>query len=92
MTPEQWTQFMTVLVKIADKRQAITEASDWAMLVAMFSILAIVAMGLLGIMWHDLRSSFGEFKKCAKEEHDDIWTEMDKCKLDCCPKRRVTDV
>jgi hypothetical protein len=87
MDTDQFTQLLTVLIKIADKRQAITESVDWPLLMSCGSILIL----LIAAMWNDLKCSIKDHKIYDDTEHMRIWTAMKDCQDDCCPPRRRRD-
>ena len=87
MNPEQFAKLLDVLIRIADKRHAITEAADWPMLAAMVSMFGIIVIGLIGCMWLDLKRGYEKQELCAEKEHDRIWAAMKDCQEDCCPPR-----
>ena len=85
MTHEDFLQLLTVLMKIADKPYSLTGASDWGMLVALVSLFGIIFMGMLGIIWHDLRGAFQEHKVYDDKAHDSLWDAHRDCQERCCP-------
>lgn len=102
MNPDQFSQLLAVLIKIADKRPVITEAADWGMLAAVVTMFGAIVVGMIGVMWHDLKTGFAshqvfdEKEHCSlkaecKEKTDVIWAAMKDCQEDCCPPRRRKD-
>lgn len=95
MNPEQFSQLLKLLEKIADRPFTITQATDWPM-VYVFLGMFVAAMGLF---WRDVGRKFDEMKLALKDykiddekNHDMIWKAMQDCQKDCCPpRRRSTD-
>ena len=92
MTSEQFAQ---LLKAISDRPYTLTGAADWPLLV----VLGVGLVGLIGLMWNDLKDTIrnhrgewqialNQYKEEHKQEHDHIWTSMEKCKDDCCPPRQ----
>lgn len=98
MNPDQFNQLLAVLIKIADKRHAITEAVDWPMLAAMVTLFGGIVIALIGAMWIDLKRGYERQRQCADKDHDLIRKDFEKdianlkkdiedCQEDCCPPR-----
>ena len=86
MTAEQFAKLLELM---SQSRHTITGASDWPMLVAMVSLFGVMLLGLIGLMWADLRGKFCE----NTEEHLRLWKAQGDCQDDCCPRggRRAED-
>ena len=95
MTPEQFTQLLSLLKELASKTYTITGAADWP-------ILAIVGGGLVSViafMWVDLRSVIKDNRSEWRQElekqksdndkaHDLLWDAHRDCQHECCPRRK----
>jgi hypothetical protein len=88
MDPEQFSRLLTVLIKIADKKQAITESVDWPLLVTIVGMFGTILLAMLGMMWFDLKSGFAKHQQYDDKEHDKLWSAMKDCQKDFCPPRR----
>lgn len=84
MTPDQFTQLLTLLEKIASRQYTITGASDWPILL----VIGGITLALIGAMWTDLRNNIKEQKTENKEERTLIWRAMKDCQDDCCPRSK----
>jgi hypothetical protein len=91
VTPEQFTQLIALLSKLADKPFALTNASDWPILVVVGGLL----ISAIGVMWLDLRSTIKDGREEWREElkevradfradDNNIWKAMRNCQEDCC--------
>lgn len=95
VTSEQIQLIISVLTKIADKPYAITGASDWPILV----VVGGGALGLIGLMWRDLKAAIRDYReewrgelRAHKEENekaiDVLWQAHRDCQNDCCPRKK----
>jgi len=82
MTPEQFAQLLQALEKIATKPYTLTGAADWPLLLVLGGML----IGVIGAMWHDLRSQLGEHKKDNEKDIDTLFEVQRRCQEECCPR------
>lgn len=94
MNPEQISQLLNLLERIAARNYTLTGAADWPILVAVGGLL----IGIIGMMWADLRTSIKESRREwqeAMKEHrveneknsNILWEALRHCQDDCCPPR-----
>lgn len=88
LSPEQWTQLLSLLQKIADKPDTITKMQDWPMLVTVTGlfggILLLVIGGCIGYLFSRIDKAHDE----NVADHKAIREEIKDCQDDCCPRGR----
>ena len=84
MTPEQFTQLLALIDKIANHQFTIAGAADWPILATLGSGFFIV----LAFMWRDLKATIKEGKSEWKGETEKLWQAMSDCQHDCCPRKK----
>lgn len=98
MTAEQVEQTLKLLQRIAETLSGtytITGAADWPILAA----LAAVILGLIALMWRDLKATIRdkddiirrdlEHEVTERKRQDDLlWSGMRDCKQECMGSRR----
>jgi hypothetical protein len=73
MTPEQITQLLKLLERIADRPFTITQATDWQMLYVLLGMIASSLVIAVGLFWRDVLNKFKDIKESLKElKVDDI--------------------
>ena len=79
MTPEQISQLLNLLEKIANRPFTITQATDWQMLYALLGIITSSLIAAGGLFWRDVSLKFKDIKEALKEfkvqdckEHDGL--------------------
>lgn len=98
MTPDQFSQLLTILKQIVARQYTLTGAADWPLL----AFLCVIIFALIGLMWRDLRSLIQGNKtesddkiKTIKEEFrkdiDKLWQAQRDCQNDCCPRKKRDD-
>lgn len=96
MNPDQFSQLLSLITRLADKQYAITAASDWPILLVCGGLL----VAAIGLMWADLKNTIKDGKQEWKEELqntkqdfekriDVLWAAMRDCKDDCCGTKRI---
>ena len=85
MTPEQITQLLNLLEKIANRPFTITQATDWQMLYALLGMITSSLMIAVGLFWRDVSAKFKDVKDSLKEfkvqdckEHEDLKVDFEK--------------
>jgi len=95
MTPEQFTQLLVLLEKLAGKQFTIAGAADRNILATVGGALVAV----LAFMWIDLRSAIKEHRGEWREELERhkaenekdlkiVWDAHRDCQHECCPRRK----
>jgi len=94
MNPEQFTQLLSLLEKLASRQFTIASAADWPILATVGGALVAV----IAFMWMELRSVIkdhrgewrDELEKHREENEKDIkiiWDAYRDCQHECCPRR-----
>lgn len=86
LTPEQFSQVMALLTKIAEQPHTITSMHDWPMLTAMVGmfggVLLLIIGGCIGYLVHTMDKEGAE----NRAEHQMLWQAHKDCQDDCCPR------
>ena len=97
MNPEQFTQLLNLLERLAGKQWTIAGAADWPVLATVGGALVAV----IAFMWMDLRSVIKDHRSEWKEALDKhsqenekdlglVWNAYRDCQHECCPRRKET--
>lgn len=88
LSPEQWTQLLSLLQKIADRPDTITKMQDWPMLVTVTGMFGGVMLLMIGGGIGYILSTIERDRRENKEDHDKLWKSQADCQDDCCPRGR----